>query len=490
MNRLFLVLLISLQQLGCMVGPDYNQPKIFLPNEYKENKGWKQAQPRDNILPINWWEIFNDDQLNDLEEKIAIANHSIAQAEAQYRQAQQLVQSAQAAFFPKINANGVFNRFLAASGQSVAVAGVRNLFGAALSVAWEPDLWGGVRRQVETNTGYAQASAATVQALRLSTQAALAQNYFQLKVLYSQKTLLDETLVTYQKTLEINQNRYLAGLGANSDVKRAESQLKSLRAEAIDLGIERAKTEHAIAVLIGKSPAEFLYKPTALDIILPTIPVALPSELLERRPDIAAAERTVAAANAQIGVAKAAFFPTINLASTNGYQSNTLDTLFTAARRYWALGPAGAALTLFEGGAKNARYKEAFAKFDESVEAYRQTVLTGFQEVEDNLAALRILDEEIKIQDEAVTAANQALEMTMNQYRAGTISYLNVLTANNEALTNRKTAVQLKGQQLLASVMLIKALGGGWNLKLLPTPDEAGGKVEWTDYLIIPSGTL
>jgi NodT family efflux transporter outer membrane factor (OMF) lipoprotein len=273
---------------------------------------------------------------------------------------------------------------------------------------------------------------------------------------------------------------------AKSDVMQAETQLESARARAINLGVQRAKLEHAIALLIGLTPSELSLAPAPLDIQPPPIPVSLPSELLERRPDIAAAERNIAAANAQIGVAKAAYYPTLNLASTSGFQSSTLDTLFTAARRYWALGPAGAALTVFDGGAKNAQYKQAIDSFDASVAAYRQTVLTGFQEVEDNLAALRILEEETQVQDKAVAAANQALALIINQYQAGNVSYLDVIIAQTVALSNRQTAVQLHSDRMSASVQLVKALGGGWNVAMLPSPEQAGGETKWTDYLILP----
>ncbi len=478
--------LLTLQLAACAVGPDYVRPEAKIPGEFKESKGWKQAQPRDNVLSGKWWEMFNDARLNELEDQVAAANQSIIQAEAQYRQAQHLVQSAQSGFFPILNLTGTTNRFRAATGQSVAVSGVRNLFGAAGAIAWEPDLWGSVRRQVEANTGNAQASAATLQALRLSSQATLADNYFQLKALDAQKALLDETVDAYSKTLQIIKNRYAVGVVAKSDVVQAETQLESARAQAINLGVQRAKLEHAIAVLIGKTPAELSLAAAPLDVQPPPIPLSLPSELLERRPDIAAAERKIAAANAQIGVAKAAYYPTLNLATNSGFQSSTIDTLFTAARRYWALGPAGAALTVFDGGAKNAQYKQAIDGFDAGVAAYRQTVLTGFQEVEDNLAALRILEEETQVQDKAVAAANQALALTVNQYQAGTVSYLNVMTAQTAALSNRQTAVQLQGQRLSASVQLVKALGGGWNVAMLPNEDQAGGEVKWTDYLILP----
>ncbi len=478
--------LLTAQLAGCTVGPDYVRPEAKISNEFKESKGWKQAQPRDTMLSGKWWEIFNDPRLNELEEQVATANQSIIQAEAQYRQAQHLVQSAQSAFFPILNLTGMANRFRAASGQSVAVSGVRNLFGVAGAIAWEPDLWGSVSRQVEANTGSAQAGAATLQALRLSSEATLADDYFQLKALDAQKALLDETVDAYSRTLQIIKNRYAVGMVAKSDVMQAETQLESVRAQAINLGVQRAKLEHAIAVLIGKTPAELSLAAAPLDVQPPPIPVSLPSELLERRPDIAAAERKIAAANAQIGVAKAAYYPSLNLAATNGFQTSTLDTLFKAASRYWALGPAGAALTLFDGGAKNAQYKQAIDGFDASVAAYRQTVLTGFQEVEDNLAALRILDEEKQVQDKAVAAADQALALMINQYKAGTVSYLNVMTAQTAALSNRQAAVQLHSDRMSATVQLVKALGGGWNVAMLPSPDQAGGEVKWTDYLIFP----
>jgi NodT family efflux transporter outer membrane factor (OMF) lipoprotein len=396
------------------------------------------------------------------------------------------VQSAQSAFFPLINLTGSANRFRATSGQSAAIPGVRNLFGSATAVAWEPDIWGSVSRTVESNTASAQASTATLQALLLSLQATLAQNYFQIKVLDSQKALLEETAKAYEKTLTINQNRYAVGMVAKSDVMQAQTQLESIRAQSINLGVQRAKLEHAIAVLIGKTPAELSLVTMPLNVSVPEIPMSLPSQLLERRPDIATAERKMAAANAQIGVAKAAYYPSLNLAATNGFQTTDISSLFTLARRYWALGPAGAALTIFDGGAKNAQYKQAIDLFDASVAGYRQTVLTSFQEVEDNVAALRILAQEQETQNKAVDYANQALALTVNQYQAGTVSYLNVMTAQTAMLSNRQIALQLQGEQLLSSVLLIKALGGGWNDSFIPSPEKAAGETKWTDYLILP----
>lgn len=482
----YLVISLSATLSACVVGPDYVRPPAIVSSEFKEMAGWAVAQPRESRLPSKWWEMFHDAQLNALEEKVASDNQSLLQAQAQYHQAQHLVQSAQSAFFPLINLTGSANRFHAASGQSAAIPGVRNLFGSATAIAWEPDMWGSVSRKVESNTASAQASTATLHALQLSLQATLAQNYFQITVLDAQKRLLDDTTQAYEKTLTIIQNRYAVGMVSKADVMQAQTQLEAVRAQAINLGVQRAKLEHAIAVLIGKTPAEVALASTSLESVIPDIPVSLPSQLLERRPDIAAAERKMASANAQIGVAKAAYYPSLNLASTNGFQNTDLSTLFTLARRYWALGPASAALTLFDGGGKNAQYKQAIDVFDASVAEYRQAVLSSFQEVEDNLAALRLLAQEQAVQNKAVDSANQALLLTINQYQSGTVSYLNVMNAQTAMLSNRQTALQLQGEQLLSAVLLIKALGGGWSEELIPTSQEAAGKTTWTDYLILP----
>ncbi|MDD1629637.1 MAG: efflux transporter outer membrane subunit [Methylococcaceae bacterium] len=471
---------------ACTVGPDYRRPASATSTTFKELKGWKQAQPRDHELPGKWWQIFKDPYLNSLEEQVDIANQSIAQAEAQFRQSQALVQSASAAYFPTSTGTASVNRFRAASGQNVAVRGVKNLFGAALSVAWEPDLWGGVRRQVESSETSAQASAATLQALRLSTQATLAQDYFLLRAIDAQIKLLNDTVETYKKTLKITQNRYAAGIAAKSEIVQAETQLESTRAQAINLGVQRAQFEHAIAILMGKTPAELNIPVAPLNTLIPPIPVSIPSQLLERRPDIAAAERQAAAANAQIGVAKAAYFPSISLAASNGQQSNTLSDLLAAGARYWALGPAALAIPLFDGGARGAQMQQAIDAYDASVAAYRQTVLISLQEVEDNLAALKILEQGIQIQNKAVESARKAVQLTTNQYKAGTVSYLNVMIDQAAALQNEKTAVDLQGQRLSAAVLLVKALGGGWNASSLPTQDEVGGEVKWSQFLPIP----
>ncbi|MGZ5016371.1 MAG: efflux transporter outer membrane subunit [Methylobacter sp.] len=481
-----LTVICFLMLTACTVGPDYQRPESSAPLDFKELKGWKQAQPGDHKLSSKWWEIFNDTYLNALEDQVNIANQSIAQAEAQFRQSQSLVQAAAAAYFPTATGTVTANRFRAASGQNVAVSGVKYLFGAALSAAWEPDLWGSVRRQVESSEATAQASAATLQALRLSTQAELAQDYFQLRVLDAQIKLLNDTAVTYERTLKISQNRYAVGVAAKSEVVQAEVQLESTRAQAVSLGVQRAQLEHAIAVLIGKSPAELSIPVMPLNSTIPSIPISIPSQLLERRPDIAAAERQVAAANAQIGVAKAAYFPTLNLAATNGQQSNKLVNLMSAAARYWALGPAAVALPLFDGGARGAQMQQAIDVYDAGVAAYRQAVLNSFQEVEDNLAGLRILDQEIDIQNKAVESAQKAVALTTNQYLAGTVSYVEVMVVQATALNNQTTAVVAQGQRLSAAVLLVKALGGGWDISELPSQDQAGGEVKWSQFLPVP----
>jgi NodT family efflux transporter outer membrane factor (OMF) lipoprotein len=471
---------------GCTVGPDYVRPPMPTPAAFKELKGWKQAQPKDHLIPDKWWEIFKDPQLNALEEQVAISNQSIAQAVAQYHQAQALVQSARAAYFPTATATSSINRFRAASGTNVAVPGVRYLFSENFSTTWQPDLWGAVRRQVESNIGSAQASAATLQALRLSTRATLAQDYFQMRALDAQKKLLDETVESFRKSLELTQNRYAVGVAARTDVVQAEAQLESARAQAIDVGVLRAQMEHAVAVLTGKAPSELSLAAAPLTAVPPPIPAGIPSQLLERRPDIASAERQIAAANALIGVAKAAYFPTVTLSANNGFQTNTLTSLFSMASRYWALGPSAAVLTLFDGGARHAQMQQAIAAFDAAAANYRQTVLTGFQQVEDNLAALRILEEEAQVQDRAVQAFRESLAMTTNQYKAGTVSYLNVMVSQTAALSSENASVQLHGKRLSAAVLLVTALGGGWDASALPEAGEAGGEVKWTDFLPFP----
>ncbi|MGH8716171.1 MAG: efflux transporter outer membrane subunit [Burkholderiales bacterium] len=461
---------------ACTVGPDYVRPTVEAPVAFKEMVGWKPAQPRDQEFKGKWWEAYNDPLLNNLEEQVNISNQNLAQAEAQYRQARALVQSARAGYFPTVSASASESRSRASSSFSSTqlqstnpvTRGITNNYLLTLEAVWEPDLWGRVRRTVESNEASAQASAADLEAVRLSAQAELAQDYIQLRALDTQKQLLDDTVAAYEKSLQLTQNQYAAGIVAKSDVIQAQTQLKSTQAQSIDVGVQRAQFEHAIALLIGKPASDLTITPAPLTATLPAVPIGMPSDLLERRPDVAAAERLVAAANAQIGVAIAAYFPSLTLSASGGYQSPSWSNWLTVPSRFWAVGPA-LAETLFDGGLRRAQTDQARAAYDANVAAYRQTVLTGFKEVEDNLAALRILEQEAEVQDEAVQSARQAVALTTNQYKAGTVNYLNVVVVQAAALNNERTAVDILNRRLVASVLLIKALGGGWNTSDLPS---------------------
>jgi len=462
MKKLFVlkILLVLLMVIsGCSVGPDYKRPDASVPSSFKELKGWRQALPRDQEIRTNWWETFDDPLLNSLEEQVSVSNQSIALAESQYRQAQALAQLARANYFPTVNAGAAYTHSLPAGNTSGAI----DQHQVSLNAAWEVDLWGRVRRQVESSKASSEASFADLQAMRLSMQAELALNYFQLRTLDAQKKNLEQAVAAYGKALELTQNRYRAGVVAKADVAAAQTQLKSAQAQAIDVGIQRAQLEHAIAILTGKPPANFSLTPVTFVVPQIKIPVGIPSDLLERRPDIASAERKMAAANAQIGVAQAAYYPTLSLSGSLGYASTELASLFTSPSFFWASGPTALAATLFDGGARKAQTEQAKAAYDGTVAFYRQTVLTGFQDVEDNLAALRILDEEAQSQELAVKSAQESVILTTNQYKAGIVSYLNVVTVQTIALTNERSAINISGQRLNAAILLVKALGGGWS---------------------------
>jgi NodT family efflux transporter outer membrane factor (OMF) lipoprotein len=469
---------------ACTVGPDYRRPALAVPVQFKEQPDWKLASPDAPPIAADWWAIFGDPQLNALERQIP-GNLSLAEAEAQFRQSTALVENARSGWFPRVTLTASYNRFVSPTGQNQVVPGIRQIFNTAVAAAWELDLWGRIRRQVEAGEASAAASAATLQALRLSLQAQLAQNYFQLRTLDTQKRVLNDSVAAYRRTLELTRNRYAVGIVSKADVVQAETQLTATEAQAIDLDVLRSQLEHAIAVLIGKAPSELTIEPEPALAPLPALPPALPSVLLERRPDIAAAERQVMAANAQIGVAKAAFFPNVTLNISNGFQSSRIERLLTTASRYWALGPAAAALPLFEGGARNAELKRTIAVYDATVAAYRQTVLAGFQEVEDNLAALRVLEAEASALERAIRTSEEAVRLTTNQYKAGTVSFESVLIAQTAALTTERDAVGVHGLRLSAAVGLVKALGGGWNPAESPerAPDEG---INWRHYLPFP----
>jgi NodT family efflux transporter outer membrane factor (OMF) lipoprotein len=457
---------------ACTVGPDYVRPTpvATTPTAYRELAGWKGAQPRDGSLPERWWEIYQDSLLNSLEEQVAPANLTIAAAEAQFRQARALVQEAKAGTFPSVSLGASATRSHRSGNLGSATGNGTTTWDylLPLDATWELDLWGRIRRGVEAGEAGAQASAAELAAVTISSQAELAGDYFILRTVDSQKQLLDATIAVYRKALELTSNRYAAGVAAKSDVLLAQTQLKSTQAQSLDLGVQRAQLEHAIGLLMGKTAADFSLAATPLTLTmpLPAIPVGVPSELLERRPDIAGAERRVAAANAQIGVATAAWYPTVKLSAAGGLESSSISRWLSWPSRLWAVGPT-VSETLFDGGMRRAQDEQVRAAYDGTVAAYRQTVLTGFKEVEDNLAALRILEDESRVQDEAVKAAEQSVTIVRNQYQAGTVSYLNVIVLQAAELTNERAAIDILGRRMAATVQLVKACGGGWTSREL-----------------------
>ncbi|MEM5437931.1 efflux transporter outer membrane subunit [Paraburkholderia diazotrophica] len=473
---------------GCAVGPDYKRPSVDVPASYKEAAdGWKVAQPADQQDRGTWWSIYNDPQLNALEDKLDASNQSIAQFAAAYRQARALVGEARAAYFPVISASGDATRSRSPSRNfSGSVTGggggttsslsssgtISNSYNLSLDATWEPDLWGKVSRTVAAQKAGQQSAAADLANARLSAQATLAQTYFNIRSLDAQQKLLDDTVAAYQRSLTLTQNRYAQGVAARSDVIQAQTQLQSAQAAAIDNGVARAQNEHAIAVLVGEPASTFALPPAPLDAVPPAVPAQLPSALLERRPDIASAERKAAAANEQIGVAISAFFPTLTLSASGGFESSVFSQLLMAPSRFWTLGPQLAA-TIFDAGLRSAQTQAARAAYDQDVATYRLTVLTAFQDVEDNLASLRILEREITVQQAAVQSAQQALDIVTNQYKSGTVDYLNVLSAQTTAFTAEQKLASIGGQRMVSSVGLVKALGGGWDASQMDR--ETGG---------------
>jgi NodT family efflux transporter outer membrane factor (OMF) lipoprotein len=461
-----LVGVIAATLSGCMVGPDYVRPSAPESATFKEAAGWKVAQPRDDAPRGPWWEPFADPELNRLASQVEVDNQTVAAAAAKVREAQAATQAARSQLFPAINANAAALRTSRGSSDGaqgqVQRQGVTNSYNIALDLNWEIDLWGGIRRGVEASGATAQATAADLAAATLSMQALLAQDYLLLRVQDAEIELLRESVAAFERSLQLTQNQYKAGVVARGDVAQAEAQLASTRAQLLDAGVARAQLEHAIAVLVGKPPSQLAIAALPLATVFPQIPVALPSELLERRPDIAGAERRTASANAQIGVAQAAFFPALTLGATAGVQSSVIGNLLSLPARYWSIGPA-IAQAVFDAGLRQAQKAQAIATYDETVANYRFTVLTAFQEVEDNLAALSILEQEAAVQDDAVKAARESAAIALNQYRAGTANYLAVVVLQTAALNSERTALAILGRRLTASVGLIKALGGGWD---------------------------
>lgn len=450
---------------GCQIGPDYKRPDMAMPASFKEAPaGWKVAQPADRQARGAWWEVFNDPVLNGLIEKADRSNQSIATYQAAYRQASALVAEARAGYFPTVSASGSATRSGAGARSGSSTTGsssVGNSYSTSLDASWEPDLWGSISRDVASQRASAQSAEANLANARLSVQGTLAEDYFQLRSLDSAQALYDRTVVAYQQSLTLAQNRYNSGVDARADVVQAQTTLQSAQAAATDNQVSRAQYEHAIAVLVGEPASTFSLPPAPLDATPPTIPLSLPAALLERRPDVAAAERTAAAANEQIGVAQAAFFPTLTLSASGGFTSADFANWLTAPARVWSLGPALAA-TLFDGGLRHAKVEAAKATYDEEAAAYRAAVLTAFQDVEDNLASLRILAQEETIEQQAVVSAQQALNIVTNEYKAGTTTYLDVLTAQATAFSTQRSLVDIQGRRMVAAAGLIKALGGGW----------------------------
>jgi NodT family efflux transporter outer membrane factor (OMF) lipoprotein len=465
---------------GCTVGPNYRRPAAEVPPTYKEVGNWKPAQPNEQNLGENWWELFQDPQLNSLELRVDVSNQNLKAAQAQYTQARALVRYSRADLFPTVSVNPTATRTKTSKNRpppnSIFNGITTNDYQIPFELSYQIDVWGRVRRTVESYRDQAQASAADLATVNLSMHSQLALYYFQARLLDAEEQLLNSTVTQYEQALQLIESRYAGGIASDVEVQQARTQLETTRAQAIDVGVAHAQFEHAVAVLIGKPPAEFTLPPLPLTMPPPSIPVALPSELLERRPDIAAAERRMAAANAQIGVAKAAYYPNISLGAAGGFESSAITTLLSGPSVLWSAGPS-AALTVFDVGRRRAASDQAIAVYDQAVANYRQTVLTGFQQVEDNVAALRILEHEAQVQNDAVTAAQKYLELAITRYKGGVTSYLEVTTAQSAALSDELTAVNILGRRMVDAVTLVQALGGGWTSSDLPQRPECCGKL-------------
>lgn len=457
---------------ACASGPDYQRPSVDVPAAFKEADGWQVTQAVDPASRGPWWSVYGDAQLDELVAQVAVSNQTVVAAEASVRQAQAALGAANAAYLPTLSADlsstrsrNSSNGNNTSSGGQAGRTSTSNRI--ALAADWEIDLWGRVRRGAEAGRADVQASQADLQGALLSAQSALVESYLQLRVNEAQQALLRQSLENNEKAVRITRNRFDAGVADRADVLAVESQWQATQAQAIDLRAQRAQLEHAVAMLIGKAPAQFSLPATGVLPQLPGVPVALPATLLQRRPDIAAAERRVASANAQIGVAQAAFFPALTLGASTGYQANTWSQILDAPNRIWSVGPALAA-TLFDGGARQAQKDQTVAAYDRTVAQYRQAVLTGFQEVEDSLATLAVLKEEAEVQRQANESAQESLQLTLNQYQAGTVGLLNVLTSQTSALAQSRTVLDLTGRRLIASATLLKALGGIWEAPQSP----------------------
>jgi NodT family efflux transporter outer membrane factor (OMF) lipoprotein len=453
---------------ACMVGPKYQRPAAPAPVAFKEAPpaGWKEAQPNDGALRGKWWEIYHDPRLNALEEQVAISNQNVLAAAAQFEAAKASVRVARASQFPTVTA------VPSATGSGTNASGTKRLYTLPIDlVSYQVDIWGAIRRGVAASSAVAQASAAQLENARLLYQAELASDYFQIQGLDASLQLLDTTVKSYEQYVQLTQDRFDGGVASKGDVALAQTQLETVRAELVEVGVQRAQFEHAIAVLTGKPPSDLSIPAIPKQAPPPVSTIGIPSALLERRPDVAAAERQVAFANEQIGIATAALYPSLTLSAAAGLQSSVLGDLFTWPSRFWSVGPQ-LAQTLFDTGRRRAQIRVTQATYDATAADYRQTVLTALQQVEDSLAQLRILAEEALITDRAVAAAQQSLEISTIQYRGGLANYLQVITAQTSALQNQRTAVDLLTRRMVASVSLIQALGGGWDASQLPSSQD------------------
>jgi NodT family efflux transporter outer membrane factor (OMF) lipoprotein len=461
---------------SCMVGPQYKRPSAPVPPTYKElppagspqASEWAPAQPSDALARGKWWEIYNDPELSSLEEQVSISNQNVLAAEAQFREAKFAVRIARASLYPTVSASpSIVNERSVATSPPVTLTA----YDLPVDVSYQADIWGSIRRSIRGSEEAAQASAAQLENARLSYQAELAQDYFELRGADGEKELLDTTVKSYQDYLKLTQDRFNSGVASGSDVAQAQTQLETARAQLIDYDVARAQYEHAIAVLTGKPPAEVSISYGSIKITPPPVPVGLPSNLLERRPDIAAAERQMAQSNEQIGIAKAAYYPTLTISGSAGVESSQFLRWINWPSRFWSVGPQ-LAETLYDAGRRRATLNQSIAAYDATVANYRQTVLTAFQQVEDNLAALRVLEKEAQAEDEAVKAAQNSLDISTYQYKAGTVNYLSVITEQAILLQDQVQALSILTRRMSASVLLVEALGGGWNASKLPTTQD------------------
>jgi NodT family efflux transporter outer membrane factor (OMF) lipoprotein len=452
---------------ACTVGPDYQRPPAPVPASYKQD-GWKAAEPKDTVNRGEWWAIYDDPALDGLEKQIEISNQTLLAAVAAYRQARAIVAEARSGYYPTVSLVGSGTR---SGQQSRGRAGGNSTIDLTADATWSVDLWGRIRRIVESDVANAQASAADIASARLSAQAQLATLYFELRAADEQKRLFDASVEAFTQSLKITRNQFAVGVAAPTDVVTAETQLEQTRSQAIAVGVQRAQFEHAIATLIGKPASEFSLAPAPLALSVPVAPPGVPSALLERRPDIAASERVMAAANAQIGAAEAAFYPDLTLSASYGFSSTGLAKLFRASNALWSVGGT-LVQTVFDAGLRSAQVQAAKAIYDQTVANYRQTVLIGFQQVEDELAALTILAQQAQVEANTVRLAREAERLTLNQYQQGTIPYTTVITAQTTRLSNEQTALGIMQSRLIASVTLVQALGGGWSAAQLPSEGQ------------------